>query len=151
MAKATFDYRKITLEQMVHYVIDNEKKDVIDLNSFMTETEEYKLVNSIVSNAVFKSNYALAYTDKTGPEVHIAGAKAADELLNIDNVDASFVAYYNAKGISVSARSYGRINVQLIMEDIGGGGHQTMAAAQIDSKSFDEVFEKLNNSIEKFI
>lgn len=118
---------------------------------FSASMEEYKLVNSIVSNAVFKSNYALAYTDKTGPEVHIAGAKAADELLNIDNVDASFVAYYNAKGISVSARSYGRINVQLIMEDIGGGGHQTMAAAQIDSKSFDEVFEKLNNSIEKFI
>lgn len=47
MAKAKFDYRKITLEQMVHYVIDNEKKDVIDLNSFMTETEEYKLVNVI--------------------------------------------------------------------------------------------------------
>lgn len=118
---------------------------------FSASTEEYNLVNSIVANAVYKSNYALAYTDKVGADVHIAGAKAADELLNIDNVDASFVAYYNGKGISVSARSYGRINVQLIMEDIGGGGHQTMAAAQIDTKSFDEVFEKLNKSIEKFI
>lgn len=118
---------------------------------FSASMEEYKLVNSIVSSAKFIKNYAVAYTDRTDADVHIAGAKAADELLCIDNVDASFVAYYNGRGISVSARSYGRINVQLIMEDIGGGGHQTMAAAQLDAKSFDEVFEKLGKSIEKFI
>jgi len=118
---------------------------------FSASMDEYKLVNSIVSSAKFIKNYAVAYTDKTDADVHIAGAKAADELLCIDNVDASFVAYYNTNGISVSARSYGRVNVQLIMEDIGGGGHQTMAAAQLKTKSFEEVFDMLNKSIEKFI
>ena len=65
------------------------------------------------------------------PEARVAIAQAANDLLRIQGVDASFVAVQVGNGVNVSARSMGAVNVQVIMESLGGGGHQTMAAAQL--------------------
>ena len=73
-------------------------------------------------------------------------------MLNIEDVDASFVIFpTDDGGASVSARSYGRVNVQLIMEKLGGGGHQTMAAAQLKDISVDSAEKMLEDAVSQFI
>ena len=76
--------------------------------------------------------------------------QAADELLGIDGVDGSFVLYETPGPINISARSMGIINVQLIMEKLGGGGHQTMAAAQIRGVEMEKAKEMLLESIDQY-
>lgn len=80
----------------------------------------------------------------------LAAPQAADELLGIIGVKASFVIYRMDNVCYISARSMGAFNVQLIMEAIGGGGHQTMAGAQLDV-SVDEAVAKIKSAIEDFI
>src|SRR5699024_2045931 len=74
----------------------------------------------------------------------VTAAQAADDLLNMSGVDASFVITRRADGrVGISARSLGEINVQLVMEDMGGGGHLSNAATQISDKSVAEVKQQL--------
>ena len=68
--------------------------------------------------------------------------------MNIKGVDASFVAFKTGESINVSARSFGELNVQLIMESLGGGGHQTMAAAQFTGEEFESIMNKLMSAID---
>ena len=73
-------------------------------------------------------------------------AQAADDLLSIQDTYASFViSRIDAHTVNISARSFGKINVQLIMEALGGGGHQTMAAVQLKDVSLQEAKEQLVN------
>ena len=76
--------------------------------------------------------------------------QAADDLLGISGVDASFVLYEQDGTVNISARSMGAVNVQLILEGMGGGGHQTMAGAQIKDASVRDVLMKLVASIDSF-
>ena len=65
-------------------------------------------------------------------------------------MDASFVLYETPKGVSISARSMGAMNVQLLMEKFGGGGHHTMAGAQIDGESGEKVRQSLLEAIDRY-
>ena len=87
--------------------------------------------------------HCIAVAEEQLPEMRLLCSKAADELLNIENVDASFVVYENNGAVNISARSFGKLNVQVIMEKLGGGGHQTMAAAQLVGVTLQEAKEKL--------
>ncbi len=85
------------------------------------------------------------------PDMRLIAPQAADELLNIENVDASFVYYRNiGDEIYVSARSLGALNVQLVMEYLGGGGHQTMAAAQLKSISLEDAEKRVKEAIDNY-
>lgn len=100
---------------------------------FRDDMAEYKARAEVVRNAeVYLGAYAISIlpeTDLDSPT--IIGAKAANELLNIVGVKASFVfTEFNGK-IYISARSIDEVNVQIIMEKLGGGGHQTVAGAQL--------------------
>jgi c-di-AMP phosphodiesterase-like protein len=77
--------------------------------------------------------------------------QATDELLNINEFKASFLVYEESYGVSVSARSMGAINVQVIMEKLGGGGHHTMAGAQFENASVDEIYERLCDAIDEYM
>lgn len=112
---------------------------------FGSSIDMYKLKYSIISNSHVFGNFVIARLEKSDikTNVRIACSQAADELLNLKNVKASFVLFESDGKINISARSLGDMNVQLIMEALGGGGHQTMAAAQVTATSFDEVEEKL--------
>ena len=89
---------------------------------------------------------ATAITVDGGADVQVLNAQVADELLNIKGIKASFVAGKNDKGVTcVSARSLGDMNVQLIMEKYGGGGHLTTAGAQMDGEP-EEVIDKIIES-----
>ncbi len=84
----------------------------------------------------------------TDDEVSRAVAsQAADELINLAGISASVVVYGEGKGTSISARSYGQINVQFVMEKLGGGGSMTMAGAQFGDKKPSEVYEQVRQAI----
>lgn len=81
----------------------------------------------------------------------VAAAKAADELLTLAGVRASFVLFQHGSGVNVSARSLGEINVQLIMEKLGGGGNSTTAGGQVPDGTVDAVREQLIDAINEYL
>lgn len=85
---------------------------------------------------------------KAGPEVRIAAAQAADELLSIKGVEASFALFVDGEDVNISARSMGDFNVQLVMEALGGGGHLTMAGALLKHMSMEEAKRRLMEAID---
>ena len=128
------------------------KADTVTVRKLFAGTaEENVQVNNIVNNASYHDRCAISVSSYTGPNVRLICSKAADELLNIEHVDASFVLYASGDTVSVSARSLGRINVQLIMEKLGGGGHHSMAAAQLREVTVEEALQKLQESIEAYL
>lgn len=81
----------------------------------------------------------------------VTAAQAADELLDVEGVKASFVLCEEGETIFVSARSLGEINVQVILEKIGGGGHQTISGAQFKGKTMDEVKEIVKEAVRQYM
>ena len=108
-------------------------------NTITTYKEKYQLVSS----AEIFNNCAISVAQKEMQDIRVASAQAADELLDIQGVRASFVIYFDNDVVNVSARSMGDVNVQPLMEKLGGGGHQTMAGAQIKNISVEQVREKI--------
>ena len=84
------------------------------------------------------------------PEARVAIAQAANDLLTIQNVEASFVAVQVGTGVNISARSLGAVNVQVIMESLGGGGHQTMAAAQLKHITPEAARARIQTAIDQY-
>ena len=117
---------------------------------FQNSIEVYKLRAAIVASAHVYDRCAVAVAGSLHPEIRIAASQAADEMLGIENVDASFVAFSEDGVINISARSLGQVNVQLIMEKLGGGGHLTMAAAQLEGVSAEEALARLADAIEAY-
>ena len=115
---------------------------------FANSMETQKAKSEIVKSAAMYGECAIGVVDFQTDDVRIVAGQAADELLNIDGVNASFVLFSTGDTINISARSYGEINVQLIMEELNGGGHQTMAAAQLQSETFDNALTLLKNAID---
>lgn len=107
--------------------------------------------SEVVKNAAMYNDSAIGVVDFESDDVRIVASQAADELLNIDGVHGSFVLYKTDKTINISARSYGEINVQLVMEELGGGGHLTMAAAQLENETFESVLTLLKQAIDKIV
>ncbi len=110
---------------------------------FSGSIDNYKSRAEIVSSAEIVGCHAIAIAPKHTSDVRLVAPQAADELLSISNVDAAFVIYAVKNSVSISARSLGAVNVQVIMEQLGGGGHQTMAATQIPDMSPEEAKNQL--------
>ena len=119
---------------------------VKEMFSGSIETSREK-VDMVCRSHHFK-DCAISTTEKTTSDVRLAAAQAADEMLTLTGVSASFVVFPDNEKVNISARSYGRINVQVIMEKLGGGGHQTMAAAQLYNTTMQEAGHKLIKAIE---
>jgi len=98
---------------------------------------------------VYKDGIALAYSDSQQSRVSIA--QAADELLGIKGVHTAFVAASVGDTVNVSGRSIGDVNVQVILEKLGGGGSQATAGLQAQGKSVDEVIEELKKAIDVYL
>lgn len=116
---------------------------------FSNSFDSYRRKTQIVAAADIYSKCAIAAVDLKSDDIRLVAPQAADELLNITDVDASFVIYKTGSIANISARSFGAINVQVIMEELGGGGHQTMAATQIDGISIQEAKKLLKEAIDK--
>ncbi len=119
---------------------------------FSGSMDVYREKNDVVSNVQFYENTAIACaTQGNGASLRIACAQAADELLTIKNVDAAFALFVDGTCVNISARSYGAYNVQLIMEYLGGGGHLTMAGAQLKGISLQEAVKELEKAIDRYL
>ena len=106
----------------------------------------------IQSAKVIDEKICLAYSKAEVSNINIIVAQAADELLNIKDVEASFVLGKTKSGtIFVSARSLGSINVHVLMEKLGGGGHIDIAGAQIEDTSLEEGYNKVLDIINKYL
>ncbi len=110
---------------------------------FSGSIEAYRSRTEIVGSAALYDCYAIAVAPPETPDVRLVAPQAADELLGISKVEAAFVIYQVNGIVNISARSYGAVNVQVIMEQLGGGGHQTMAATQIEGISLQDAKAEL--------
>ncbi len=117
---------------------------------FSGSMDLYMTRSQIVSSAEIIGDCAIATTDAKDGNIRIVAAQAADELLSISGVDASFVIMHINDIVNISARSFGKINVQLIMEKLGGGGHMTMAAAQLKDTTLFEAKRRLIDAINEY-
>lgn len=116
---------------------------------FSSSIESYKRRTQIVSSADIHNRCAIASTELKSDDIRIISPQAADDLLSISGVDASFVVYRTGDIVNISARSLGSMNVQVIMERLGGGGHQTMAAVQLKDISVAEAVDMLKKAIDE--
>lgn len=103
----------------------------------------YRQRSRMVVDAELHGRCAITVARDECQDIQIIASQTADELLGIEGVDASFVIYPNRGASCISARSLGKMNVQVIMEQLGGGGHQTMAAVQRKDCSPTELRTKL--------
>lgn len=118
---------------------------------FATSMNAYQERCKVVSSATVYRHCAICQVEEKIDEIKMVSAQAADELLSIEDVDASFVFYYESDNVvAYSARSMGRINVQIIMEKLGGGGHLTMAGAQTRGIDLKEGKERLLRAIDEY-
>ena len=115
---------------------------------FSNSFDAYKRKTQVVANAKLHKKCAIAVADFKSDDIRVVAPQAADELLSISDVDASFVIYSTGNITNISARSLGALNVQVVMEELGGGGHQTMAAAQLENTSLQEAVKLLINAID---
>lgn len=113
----------------------------------------YVAVAHAVSNAVvYKDSFAITVFDGKGLDSPtIGGAKAANQLLDISGIKASFVVTQYNDVIYISARSIDEVNVQIIMEKLGGGGHMTIAGAQLRDCTIDQAIQTIKNTIDAMI
>ena len=118
---------------------------------FRDSMDDYKIRAEIVRSAeVYGDNFAIAVTPEEIPieSPTIIGAQAANELLNINGIKASFVLTNFQNQIYISARSIDEINVQVIMERLGGGGHLNIAGTQISGVTSEEAKKMLKDTID---
>lgn len=118
--------------------------DTVRVKEFFTSSiASFKRKSALIASAEIINKCAIAIADSDIPDVRIVAPQTADELLSIEDVAASFVIYKTGNITNISARSLGLLNVQVIMEKLGGGGHQTMAAVQLENTSMAKAKQKL--------
>ena len=116
---------------------------------FADSIEIYRNKYQLVSTARIYKKCAIVLAEENMKEIRLIASKAADELLGLKGVNASFVIFRSDEStINISARSFGKRNVQIIMEKLGGGGHHSMAAAQIKDVSFETAMRRLVEAID---
>ena len=121
---------------------------------FSNDSDTGREINKTVyKSETFKDIFAVSSVENESPNSRLVASKSADEMLNISGIKASFVFFTDNEKTCISARSLGDVNVQLIMEELGGGGHQTMAACQMKNtgtqEAKDKLFEVLSKTIAK--
>ena len=126
--------------------------DIIKVKKwFQSDLETYNKISEIVAKSeIIDDTIAISIYDKEDSDANITCAKAADELLTISSITASFVIGKMGDKIYISGRSIGDINVQLILEKLGGGGHITVAGAQVEGMTQEEVKQELINRINEY-
>ena len=114
-------------------------------NDFQDTIEKYEIIKSA---RLYRDEIAIAALDVS--TTRVLAAQAADELLNISGITASFVLYPDGDQVIISARSIGDANVQMILEPLGGGGNTATAGAQVKNADMKETMDALVESIDRF-
>ena len=115
---------------------------------FNTSKEEYEARAHIVESAYIYKGCAIALSEELDAGMNVVLPMAANDLLTINGVDASFVAVAKNGGVNISARSMGALNVQVILEPLGGGGHLMMAGAQLHDCTLQDAETRIREQID---
>ena len=130
------------------------RRQYVDMSTiiklFAVPKEIYEAKSSLVNKAETYKDVAISMSDEFSDEVQLAIPQAANDLLTLEGVEASVVAVKVNDTVRVSARSLGGMNVQVLMEYIGGGGHLTMAGAQLKDVTLEEAKAKICESIDNY-
>lgn len=126
--------------------------DIIKVKKwFQSDLESYKRISEIVKKSeIIHDTIAISTYEIQEKDTSLICAKAADELLTIGNITASFVLGTIENKICISGRSIGDINVQIILEKLGGGGHITLAGAQLENVTIEEAKQELIQKIDEY-
>ncbi len=126
--------------------------DTISIKTmFQLDFGAYVKKASIIRDAeIYKENIAIGTYCEIEGDITTLAATAADEMLNIKGITASFVLCRTENGVIISGRSLGGINVQVILEKLGGGGHLTIAGAQIEDITLDQAILMLKEAVEEY-
>ena len=127
--------------------------DIIKVKKwFQSDLKTYNKISKIVEKAdILDENIAISTYEENDKDANIICAKAADELLTISDITASFVIGKLGDKVCISGRSIGDINVQVILEKLGGGGHITLAGAQVEGMTIEEVKQELIIRINEYL
>lgn len=118
---------------------------------FQSDLASFNTIADIVKKSeIVNETIAISIYDEVTKEANLICAKAADELLTISDITASFVLGNTGEKICISGRSIGDINVQVILEKLGGGGHITLAGAQVEGMTIEETKQELINRINEY-
>lgn len=118
---------------------------------FQSNLESFNRIAEIVGKAeIINDTIAISTYEEKAKDVNVVCAKAADELLTISEITASFVIGQLDDKVCISGRSIGDINVQIILEKLGGGGHITLAGAQVEDMTIEETKQELINRINEY-
>ena len=117
---------------------------------FNTSKEEYEARAHIVESAYIYKGCAIALSEELDAGMNVVLPMAANDLLTINGVDASFVAVAKNGGVNISARSMGALNVQVILEPLGGGGHLMMAGAQLQNCTLQDAEQRIREQIDLY-
>ena len=116
-----------------------------DMDTFVSRSETVKRATMI------QQGIAMSECPPDTPNAQLIAAQAADSLLAIQGISASVVLCSTPEGIMISGRSFGSINMQLILEKLGGGGHLTMAGAQLGDISMEEARQRVMDAVEEYL
>lgn len=127
--------------------------DIIKVKKwFQADLESYNIISNIVRNVEIHNNtIAISVFDQDNEDANLIIAKAADELLTISDITASFVMAKVGEKVFISGRSIGDINVQVILEKLGGGGHITLAGAQLEGFTLQDAKDELVIRINEYL
>lgn len=126
--------------------------DTVDVKRLLqNDLDSYRVISDIVKDVrVLNGNMAYSMCEKEVKNPSLIGAQAADQILGIMGIEASFVLMQQGSQVFVSGRSLGRVNVQVILEKVGGGGHQTVAGVQFQQHTMQESIQKILIAIEAY-
>ena len=126
--------------------------DIIKVKKwFQSDLDTYNKISNIIGKAeLVYDTIAISIYEEDDKDANVVCAKAADELLTISNITASFVLGKLDDKICISGRSIGDINVQVILEKLGGGGHITLAGAQVEGMDIYDAKQELINRINEY-
>ncbi|MEG2381586.1 MAG: DHH family phosphoesterase, partial [Oscillospiraceae bacterium] len=119
---------------------------------FKNDIGAYIQKSKIITNAkIYRDNIAIAFCEDSGKDMQVIVAQAADELLNITGIEASFVLAKATNKVIISGRSLENVNVQVILEKLGGGGHITIAGAQLLNATLKMAEIELKDAIDEVL
>ena len=119
---------------------------------FRSDVEDFKTKAEIISNTrIIDNRICISYSKTQSENINVVIAQAADELLTVKKIESSFVLGEKDGTVFISARSLGKINVHVLMEKLGGGGHMDIAGAQLKGVSIKEAYMKVHEIIEQYL
>lgn len=124
--------------------------DTVEIKQLFQHDFQNTIAKHKIVEAARMYNHGIAIAALKGSTTRALAAQAADEILNIIGVTASFVVFSDGDNVFISARSVGNANVQLILEALGGGGNAATAGAQISGKTVSEVLPELQAAIDQY-